>query len=1024
MAASAALALTMAVGMPIHSHAATANIGWVSFHPADDTPSGAAAGAGFTAAPDADYTQILRSAGHTVTRMVTSAAPDVAQLNSFDLVIISRSVPSGHYQTVDSTPLWNGLTKPTMLLGGYILRASRLGYSFGETMVDAATDMRLNVSDPAHPIFSGVSLDPSGNTVNPFANRVTYNGGLQLGVSVNMDPYVDGAIILATVATEGDAALGGTIIAEVPAETQMNSVNGDIAAAKRLVFLTGSREAGITSEAAGIFDLELDGVRMFLNAVSYMAGIAVTEPPPLINQVVPAPGATQFFAPLGLSFHALSGLPGGIPEGNITVVLNGTDVSSSLVVTGTPQDRVVSYTNLVANTQYTGTITVRDAAFRETTLALNFDTLPAYGLPAAFAYPAGSGVAAAPGFRARIVQAYDTPILANTAARAESQLAGTLIDPNTLEPYPNLATPSEDNPDGSHNIQRINWSVQAGMELERGSFQAPAFPDEAFPGLAHNVNIAVEVLTYLELNPGRHVMGVNSDDGFAVFTGVDTRDLFAVSLGRFDGGRGAADTLFHFEVTEPGLYPFRLVYYQGDGDGNVEWFTMDPFTEEKVLINDRDNPKAIHAWRQTSAATRPYIVSVMPTVGQRMVATNAPVTWVLEDGGAPVQQDSIQLSLNGQAVTPQVAKAGTRSTITYSGPQGLMGNTVYNVELTYADTSARARTASYSFNTRYVPTPVADGASIAWVSFHPADDEPSAAATTAGFTRAPDVDYTDLLKAAGHTVTRVLTSASPDVEALNAFDLVIISRSNPSGNFQSADSTALWHSITAPTLQLGGYAIRANRLGYTTGDTIPDTTTPIRLKANHPAHPIFAGVPLDAEGTMVNPYRFLVSYNGILQRGISVNNNPVVAGATNLAVINTTGDPANNGMIIAEYPANTVMGNASADITAAKRLVLLTGTRENDGLTGDGAGIFDLEGDGARLFLNAVHYLAGIADPNPNPPTLGIARGAGGTLTLTFEGALESADQIQGPWTTVPGTSPLSVEPDAPVGRYFRASRP
>lgn len=1014
----------MAIGMPNHTHAATANIGWVSFHAADETPSGGAAGAGFTVAPDAEYTQILRSAGHTVTRIVTSATPDVALLNTFDLVIISRSVPSGHYQTVDSTPLWHGLTKPTMLLGGYILRASRLGYSFGETMTDAATDMRLNVTQPAHPIFSGVSLDGSGNTLNAFANRVTYNGVLQLGISVNMDPYVDGAIILATVATEGDAALGGNIIAEIPAGTAMNSANADITAAKRLVFLTGSREAGISSEAAGIFDLQLDGVRMFLNAVSYMAGIEVTEPPPLISQVIPAPGATQYYAPLGLRFNAVSGLPGGIPQGNITVVLNGTDVSSSLLVTGTPQNRAVSFTNLLANTQYTGTITVRDAAFRESTLAINFDTFPAYGLPAAFAYPAGSGVAAAPGLRARIVQAYDTPILANTAARAESQLAGTLIDPNTLEPYPNLATPSEDNPDGSYNIPLLNWSVQAGLEVERGSFQAPAFPDQPFPGLAHNLNIAVEVLTYLELNPGRHVMGVNSDDGFAVFTGVDTRDLFAVSLGRFDGGRGAADTLFHFEVSEPGLYPFRLLYYQGDGEGNVEWFTMDPFTEEKVLINDRNHPKAIHAWRQISVPTRPYITSVSPAVGQRMVAPNASVILALEDGGAPVQQDSIQLTLNGQAVTPNIAKAGTRTTLTYTAPQGLMGNTLYNVDLGYSDTSARPRTATYSFTTRYVPTPVADGASIAWVSFHPADDEPSAAAATAGFTRAPDVDYTDLLKAAGHTVTRVLTSASPDVAALNAFDLVIISRSNPSGNFQSADSTALWHSITAPTLQLGGYAIRANRLGYTTGDTIPDTTTPIRLKVNHPAHPVFAGVPLNAEGIMVNPYTFLVSYNGILQRGISVNNNPVVAGATNLAVVSSTGDPANGGMIIAEYPANTTMGNASADITAAKRMVLLTGTRENAGLTGDGAGIFDLDGDGARLFVNAVNYLAGIANPNPNPPTLGVARGAGGSLTLTFEGTLESADQIQGPWNPVPGTSPLSVEPNAPVGRYFRASRP
>ena len=103
---------------------AAANVVWVSFHAADDSPSAAAAGAGFTQAPDGDYTRLLRNAGYTVTRYVTSATPDVNLLNTFDLVIISRSVPSGNYQTPESNALWHGLTKPTMVLGGYVLRAS------------------------------------------------------------------------------------------------------------------------------------------------------------------------------------------------------------------------------------------------------------------------------------------------------------------------------------------------------------------------------------------------------------------------------------------------------------------------------------------------------------------------------------------------------------------------------------------------------------------------------------------------------------------------------------------------------------------------------------------------------------------------------------------------------------------------------------------------------------------------------------------------------------------------------------
>jgi hypothetical protein len=48
-----------------------ANIAWISFHPADNSPSAGAAGLGFTNAPDEPYTRLLRANGHTVTRVVT-----------------------------------------------------------------------------------------------------------------------------------------------------------------------------------------------------------------------------------------------------------------------------------------------------------------------------------------------------------------------------------------------------------------------------------------------------------------------------------------------------------------------------------------------------------------------------------------------------------------------------------------------------------------------------------------------------------------------------------------------------------------------------------------------------------------------------------------------------------------------------------------------------------------------------------------------------------------------------------------
>ncbi|MCI0747938.1 MAG: immunoglobulin domain-containing protein, partial [Verrucomicrobia subdivision 3 bacterium] len=253
-------------------------------------------------------------------------------------------------------------------------------------------------------------------------------------------------------------------------------------------------------------------------------------------------------------------------------------------------------------------------------------------------------------------------------------------------------------------------------------------------------------------------------------------------------------------------------------------------------------------------------------------------------------------------------------------------------------------------------------ANIAWVSFHPDDNTPSAAAATAGFTQAPDIAYTQLLRANGHTVTRVVSSDIPNAAVLNAADLVIISRSVPSGHYELDAETAAWNGLTAPVIIMGGYVLRNNRLGFTTGTGIPDTDGPIKLTALVPSHPIFAGISLDGGNTMVNNYALSgtngsVTFTNLPQRGISVNTNPVAGGGMVLATV-AAGDPnVAGGMIVAEWQAGATMGNSPPDTLGGRRLVFLSGTREL-AITAEGAGIYDLTPDGAQLFLNAVNYMA------------------------------------------------------------------
>jgi len=265
------------------------------------------------------------------------------------------------------------------------------------------------------------------------------------------------------------------------------------------------------------------------------------------------------------------------------------------------------------------------------------------------------------------------------------------------------------------------------------------------------------------------------------------------------------------------------------------------------------------------------------------------------------------------------------------------------------------------------------GPKIAWVSYHAADDEPHADAAAVGFTQAPDIGYTDLLKAQGYNVVRVLTSQTPDVEYLNTMDLVIISRTASSGHYSGSGATA-WNSITAPMINLNGYTLRNSRLGFTDGADMPDTTGDIRLTVTDPTHPIFAGIAL-TDGTMDNLYAegaVPLPTDGVtLSRGISINNNNIDDEGTVLATIAEVSVDTGpvGGMVIAELPAGATMENSSGsptDVLGGPRLVFLTGSREPDGVTGgQAAALYDLYPDGEQMFLNAVNYMAPVVPTDP-----------------------------------------------------------
>jgi hypothetical protein len=201
------------------------------------------------------------------------------------------------------------------------------------------------------------------------------------------------------------------------------------------------------------------------------------------------------------------------------------------------------------------------------------------------------------GFKVRPYQV--TNASPNTIAFTEDMLAGKQ-GPNIADLTQTVdGSPIDTN--GYYTVTNVvNWDKDMGND---GNFQAAnGYPDTVLPGQpnadgSYN-NDAEEVLTYIQFPaPGVYGMGVNSDDGFLVTCGTNPAVYPpAVILGEFNAGRGSADTLFSFGISQAGFYPFRLIWENGGSGANCEWFSV---TEDgvKTLINDSTRTNALKAFQ-------------------------------------------------------------------------------------------------------------------------------------------------------------------------------------------------------------------------------------------------------------------------------------------------------------------------------------------------------------------------------------------------------------------------------------------
>lgn len=386
-----------------------------------------------------------------------------------------------------------------------------------------------------------------------------------------------------------------------------------------------------------------------------------------------------------------------VDTASVSAKLDGNTVS----VTATKTDGLTTITYVMPAGQrlLSGTAHTLELGFRAGntpyTVTREFNA-PTYGVVMASTKAAGVNTSQQ-GFRIRPHQVDSGQ--PNTIAWTEEQLRG-LRGPNRVDLSLSGITPDSQGfiVWDAQPLDFKNSSGGAGRFTFDVGFDQLGIPGFAADGsqLPNENHSALEVLTYVQFpTAGVHTMNVASDDGFRVQTGPNARDLFSVMLGEYNGGRGVdAGTTFDFYVEEPGIYPVRLLYENGEGGAGLEWSTLNS-DGTYSLVGDPSDAKALKAYR-TSTATVPYVDSVVPGINATGAHAKPDVVVVFENASG-LDANSVQISLDGTPLTATKTTSGTKLTVKAPVPATLASASTHTAQLTYTPTGGSAITREWSF---------------------------------------------------------------------------------------------------------------------------------------------------------------------------------------------------------------------------------------------------------------------------------------------------------------------------------------
>jgi GLEYA domain-containing protein len=481
--------------------------------------------------------------------------------------------------------------------------------------------------------------------------------------------------------------------------------------------------------------------------------------PAAVTFITPMPGEGTYQPNATITAHITDGSDGAI-KNSVNLWVNGTAVSPTINKSGNVT--TLSYTPPVTSPYPNGSnwlaIAFTDASNNSQTNEVPFNTIGYVAIPPSLALPASVVNTSKSGFN--IYGDQEIPHgpgdantgngnFQNSVYRGELQLHSAPGVAMSFMGWPNAINKASFTGPGGTYVESpsdavggvINYNLLPGNNGDFAQTNAATVGDgpgvptldttvigsdqNNTPPAPYNAqNVAYDIQTVLDLQPGCYQVGVTSDDGFALtFGNPNEWKTLKLLVVQADYGKGTGDIDGYFYISKAGLYPARVVYFQGGGGGALQWYTKSAWPDSgwHVLVNDATTVytnfsgtavfPAIKAYQYPIGATKgsPYISSYKPAAahgpsGESISASthtgyDSPVAVTLEDGETAVDTTTVKLWVDGTLVAPIVSKTGTTTKINYSPASNWTVNTNHNITLEFLD-----RTVNWTFQVENHPT--------------------------------------------------------------------------------------------------------------------------------------------------------------------------------------------------------------------------------------------------------------------------------------------------------------------------------